>query len=159
MGLINRGMFGCCLQGIQPCKCKGGGHWWIGNQVFRWLGLRKEWDHFSFRSVTYTIKIANGQRRQQPPFCPRRTLNKKQTDINITTKNNLRKIQMISCIRISVISIHNHHPLPFFLTFLIHWGYWTGLRATIKYYQKINLKNSTNWSQLPKFLLTRTSFA
>jgi len=23
----------CCLQGIHPCKCKGEGHWWIGNQV------------------------------------------------------------------------------------------------------------------------------
>jgi hypothetical protein len=34
----------CCLQGIQPCECKGEGHRWIGNQVFRWLGLTKEWD-------------------------------------------------------------------------------------------------------------------
>jgi hypothetical protein len=25
----------CCLQGIQPCGCKGEGHRWIGNQVFR----------------------------------------------------------------------------------------------------------------------------
>jgi hypothetical protein len=25
----------CCLQGIQPFECKGEGHRWIGNQVFR----------------------------------------------------------------------------------------------------------------------------
>jgi len=25
----------CCLQGIQPCECKGEGHRWVGNQVFR----------------------------------------------------------------------------------------------------------------------------
>jgi hypothetical protein len=28
-------MHNCCLQGIQPCGCKGEGHRWIGNQVFR----------------------------------------------------------------------------------------------------------------------------
>ncbi len=28
-------MSDCWLQGIQPCKCKGEGHSWIGNQVFR----------------------------------------------------------------------------------------------------------------------------
>ncbi len=27
--------FDCCLQGIQPCKWKGNGHQWLGNQVFR----------------------------------------------------------------------------------------------------------------------------
>ncbi len=32
------------LVSIQSCECKGEGHWWTGNQVFRWLGLRKEWD-------------------------------------------------------------------------------------------------------------------
>ncbi len=40
-------MCDCCLQGIQPCKWKGNGHQWLGNQVFRWLGLTKEtkeWD-------------------------------------------------------------------------------------------------------------------
>ena len=26
-------MSDCCLQGIQPCKCKGEGHQWIDNQV------------------------------------------------------------------------------------------------------------------------------
>ena len=26
-------MSDCCLQGIQPCECKGEGHRWIGNQV------------------------------------------------------------------------------------------------------------------------------
>ena len=30
-------MCDCCLQGIQPYKCKGEGHQWIGNQVFRGL--------------------------------------------------------------------------------------------------------------------------
>jgi hypothetical protein len=35
-------MSDCCLQGIEPCKCKGKGHQWIGNQVFKQLGLRKE---------------------------------------------------------------------------------------------------------------------
>ncbi len=29
------GLSDCCLQGIQPCKCKGEGCQWIGNQVFR----------------------------------------------------------------------------------------------------------------------------
>jgi hypothetical protein len=24
-----------CLEGIELCKCKGNGHQWIGNQVFR----------------------------------------------------------------------------------------------------------------------------
>jgi hypothetical protein len=24
-----------CLEGIEPCKLKGKGHQWIGNQVFR----------------------------------------------------------------------------------------------------------------------------
>ena len=37
-----------CVQGIQPCEWKGNGHQWLGNQVFRWLGLTKEkkkkWD-------------------------------------------------------------------------------------------------------------------
>jgi len=28
-------MSDCCLQGIQPCECKGEGHRWVGNQVFR----------------------------------------------------------------------------------------------------------------------------
>jgi hypothetical protein len=28
-------MCDCCLEGIEPCKCKGNGHQWIGNQVFR----------------------------------------------------------------------------------------------------------------------------
>jgi hypothetical protein len=36
-------MSDCCLQGIQPCECKGKGYQWVGNQVFR-LGSRKEWD-------------------------------------------------------------------------------------------------------------------
>ncbi len=36
-------MSDCCLQGIQPCKCKGKGHQWVGNQDIR-LGSRKEWD-------------------------------------------------------------------------------------------------------------------
>jgi len=34
-------MSDCCLQGIQPCKCKGKGCQWVGNQIFR-LGSRKE---------------------------------------------------------------------------------------------------------------------
>ncbi len=42
--LIVVGMFDCCLQGIQPCKWKGNGHQWLGNQVLNWLGLTKEWD-------------------------------------------------------------------------------------------------------------------
>jgi hypothetical protein len=25
----------CCLEDIEPCKCKGNGHQWIGNQFFR----------------------------------------------------------------------------------------------------------------------------
>ncbi len=29
------GMSDCCLQGIQPCKCKGEGRQCFGNQVFR----------------------------------------------------------------------------------------------------------------------------
>jgi hypothetical protein len=28
-------MSDCCLQGIEPCECKGEGHQLIGNQVFR----------------------------------------------------------------------------------------------------------------------------
>ena len=28
-------MFDCCLQGIEPCECKGKGYQWVGNQVFR----------------------------------------------------------------------------------------------------------------------------
>ena len=28
-------MSDCCLQGIQPCECKGEEHRWVGNQVFR----------------------------------------------------------------------------------------------------------------------------
>ena len=28
-------MSDCCLQGIEPCECKGKGHQWVGNQVFR----------------------------------------------------------------------------------------------------------------------------
>jgi hypothetical protein len=28
-------MCDCCLEGIEPCKCKGNGHQWIGNQGFR----------------------------------------------------------------------------------------------------------------------------
>ncbi len=28
-------MSDCCLQGIEPCKCKGKGYQWVGNQVFR----------------------------------------------------------------------------------------------------------------------------
>ncbi len=35
-------MFDSCLQGTQPCEWKGNGHQWLGNQVFRWLGLTKE---------------------------------------------------------------------------------------------------------------------
>ena len=35
-------MSDCCLQGIQPCKCKVEEHRWIVNQVFRLLGLTKE---------------------------------------------------------------------------------------------------------------------
>jgi hypothetical protein len=31
-----------CLEGIEPCKCKGKGHQWMGNQVFRLLELRNE---------------------------------------------------------------------------------------------------------------------
>jgi hypothetical protein len=34
-GLVFVRMSDCCLQGIQPCKCKGEGHQWAGNQVFR----------------------------------------------------------------------------------------------------------------------------
>ena len=26
-------MSDCCLQGIEPCECKGEGHRWIDNQV------------------------------------------------------------------------------------------------------------------------------
>ncbi len=47
-GVMGVRMSDCCLQGIQPCKCKGEEHRWVGNQVFRWLGLTKEtkekWD-------------------------------------------------------------------------------------------------------------------
>jgi hypothetical protein len=28
-------MCDCCLESIEPCKCKGNGHQWMGNQVFR----------------------------------------------------------------------------------------------------------------------------
>jgi hypothetical protein len=31
-----------CFVGIEPCECKGKGHRWIGNQVFRCLESRKE---------------------------------------------------------------------------------------------------------------------
>ena len=34
-------MSDCCLQGIEPCECKGKGYQWVGNLVFR-LGSRKE---------------------------------------------------------------------------------------------------------------------
>jgi hypothetical protein len=34
-------MSDCCLQGIEPCKCKRKGYQWFGNRVFR-LGSRKE---------------------------------------------------------------------------------------------------------------------
>ncbi len=32
------------LQGIQPCECKGNGHQWLGNQVFRLAEDKKKWD-------------------------------------------------------------------------------------------------------------------
>jgi hypothetical protein len=34
-------MSDCCLQGIEPCECKGKGYQWFGNRVFR-LGSKKE---------------------------------------------------------------------------------------------------------------------
>ena len=34
-------MSDCCLQGIEPCECKGKGYQWVGNQVFRWLDREK----------------------------------------------------------------------------------------------------------------------
>jgi len=34
-GLLFVRMSDCCLQGIQTCECKGEGHRWVGNQVFR----------------------------------------------------------------------------------------------------------------------------
>ncbi len=40
-GAMNVRMSDCCLQGIKPCKCKGKGYQWVGNQVFR-LRSRKE---------------------------------------------------------------------------------------------------------------------
>jgi hypothetical protein len=33
--LANVRMCDCCLEGIGPCKHKGNGHRWIGNQIFR----------------------------------------------------------------------------------------------------------------------------
>jgi len=33
--LLGVRMSDCCLQGIKPCECKGKGHQWVGNQVFR----------------------------------------------------------------------------------------------------------------------------
>jgi hypothetical protein len=35
MSMMTVRMSDCCLQGIQPCECKGEGHRWVGNQVFR----------------------------------------------------------------------------------------------------------------------------
>jgi hypothetical protein len=41
-------MCDCCLEGIEPCKCKGNGHQWMGNQVFRLAEeekkKKKKWD-------------------------------------------------------------------------------------------------------------------
>jgi hypothetical protein len=34
-------MSDCCLQGIQPCECKGEGHRWVGNQVFKMIKIDK----------------------------------------------------------------------------------------------------------------------
>jgi hypothetical protein len=36
------GVLTAWLQDIQPCECKGNEHQWLGNQIFRWLGLTKE---------------------------------------------------------------------------------------------------------------------
>ncbi len=32
----------CCLEGIELYKCKGNGHGWIGNQVFRFRLAEEE---------------------------------------------------------------------------------------------------------------------
>ncbi len=39
---VTVGMCDCCLEGIEPCECKGNIHPWIGNQVFRLVEEEKK---------------------------------------------------------------------------------------------------------------------